>query len=466
MEQPDWAGPLATAYDSALAHLTGLPDRPVGASTSLEELHTALGGPLPEGPDDPAKVVAALAAAAAPGLVASPSGRYFGFVVGGANPAALAADWLTAAWDQNAGLHVLGPAAAVTEQVVGGWLTELLGLPAGASVGFVTGVQMANFTGLAAARHEMLRRAGWDVEADGLAGAPRLRVLAGEQRHDTIDRALRFLGLGRSAVEPVASDDQGRMRAEALREALRRGSGPAIVCAQVGNVNSGAVDPVGEICELAREAGAWVHVDGAFGLWAAASPRLRPLVAGVELADSWATDAHKWLNVPYDSGLALCAHPEAHRAAMGVRASYLIHGNQGERDALDYNPEFSRRARGFAVHAAIRALGRGGIAELVERSCALARRAADQLAAHDDVELLNQVVLNQVLVRFRAADGDHDGHTRRVVQRVQRDGTCWLSGTTWRGQAAMRISVSNWSTDEHDVDQSVRAILRCAAEQP
>ena len=466
MEQPDWAGPLAAAYDSALAHLTGLPDRPVAAGASLEELHTTLGGPLPEGPDDPAKVVAALVAAAAPGLVASPSGRYFGFVVGGANPAALAADWLTAAWDQNAGLHVLGPAAAVTEQVVGGWLTELLGLPAGASVGFVTGVQMANFTGLAAARHEMLRRAGWDVEADGLAGAPRLRVLAGEQRHHTIDRALRFLGLGRSAVEPVASDDQGRMRAEVLREALRRGSGPAIVCAQVGNVNSGAVDPVGEICELAREAGAWVHVDGAFGLWAAASPRLRPLVAGVELADSWATDAHKWLNVPYDSGLALCAHPEAHRAAMGVRASYLIHGNQGERDALDYNPEFSRRARGFAVHAAIRALGRGGIAELVERCCALARRAADQLAAHDDVELLNQVVLNQVLVRFRAADGDHDGHTRRVVQRVQRDGTCWLSGTTWRGQAAMRISVSNWSTDEHDVDQSVRAILRCAAERP
>jgi glutamate/tyrosine decarboxylase-like PLP-dependent enzyme len=387
-------------------------------------------------------------------------------VVGGANPAALAADWLTAAWDQNAGLHVLSPAAAVTEQVVGGWLTELLGLPAGASVGFVTGVQMANFTGLAAARHEMLRRAGWDVEADGLAGAPRLRVLAGEQRHDSIDRALRFLGLGRSAIEPVASDDQGRMRADALREALRRGSGPAIVCAQVGNVNSGAVDPVGEICELAREAGAWVHVDGAFGLWAAASPRLRPLVAGVELADSWATDAHKWLNVPYDSGLALCAHPEAHRAAMGVRASYLIHGNQGERDPLDYNPEFSRRARGFAVHAAIRTLGRGGIAELVERSCALARRAAGQLGAHDGVELLNEVVLNQVLVRFRAADGDHDGHTRRVVQRVQRDGTCWLSGTTWRGQAAMRISVSNWSTDEHDIDQSVRAILRCAAERP
>jgi glutamate/tyrosine decarboxylase-like PLP-dependent enzyme len=405
MERPDWAGPLATAYDSALAHLTGLPDRPVGSGATLQELHAALGGPLPEGPEDPGKVV-------------------------------------------------------------GGWLAELLGLPGDVSVGFVTGVQMANFTALAAARHEMLRRAGWDVEADGLIGAPRLRVLAGQQRHDTIDRALRFLGLGRSAIEPVEVDDQGRMRPEALRDLLRRESGPAIVCAQAGNVNSGAIDPIGEICEMAREAGAWVHVDGAFGLWAAASPRLRPLVAGAELADSWATDAHKWLNVPYDSGLVFCAHPEAHRAAMGVRAGYLIHGTDGERDALDYNPEFSRRARGFPVYAAIRALGRAGIAELVERCCALARNAAEQLAAHDGVELLNEVVLNQVLVRFRAADGDHDGHTRRVVQRVQRDGTCWLSGTTWRGEAAMRISVSNWSTDQDDVNQSVRAILRCAEERP
>jgi glutamate/tyrosine decarboxylase-like PLP-dependent enzyme len=464
MERPDWAGPLTTAYEHALAHLTTLPDRPVGTAASREELRAALGGPVPEGPEDPAKVVAALAAAAAPGLVASPSGRFFGFVVGGNNPAALAADWLTATWDQNAGLHVLGPAAAVTEQVVGDWLADLLGVPAGASVGFVTGVQMANFTALAAARHEMLRRAGWDVEAGGLAGAPRLRVLAGEQRHDSIDRALRFLGLGSSAIEPVEADEQGRMRPSSLRELLRRGDGPAIVCAQVGNVNSGAIDPVAEIAALAREAGAWLHVDGAFGLWAAASPRLRHLVAGVELADSWATDAHKWLNVPYDSGLVLCAHPGAHRAAMGVRASYLIHGAEGERDALDYNPEFSRRARGFAVYAAIRALGRSGIAELVERSCALARRAAAQLAAHDGVELLNEVVLNQVLVRFRAAGGDHDAHTRAVVQRVQRDGTCWLSGTTWRGQAAVRISVSNWSTDEDDVDRSVRAILRCAAE--
>jgi glutamate/tyrosine decarboxylase-like PLP-dependent enzyme len=262
----------------------------------------------------------------------------------------------------------------------------------------------------------------------------------------------------------VDADDQGRMRPAALAAALERGSGPAIVCAQLGNVNSGAMDPVGEICQVARGHGAWVHVDGAFGLWAAASPRLRPLVAGVEEADSWATDAHKWLNVPYDSGLVFCAHPTAHRAAMGIQAGYLIHGSGDQRDALDYNPDHSRRARGFPIYAAIRALGRQGVAELVERCCALAGRFAERLAAADGVEVLNQVVLNQVLVRFAAADGDHDAHTRRVIGRVQQDGTCWMSGTTWQGRAAMRISVSNWSTDEADVDRSVAAILRCATQ--
>jgi glutamate/tyrosine decarboxylase-like PLP-dependent enzyme len=464
VEAPDWAAVLGQAYDSALDYLTGLPTRAVGSSASRPAMRSALGGPLPEAPEDPRKVIAALAEAADPGLVATPSGRFFGFVIGGANPAALAADWLTAAWDQNAGLFVLGPAAAVVEEVAGAWLAELFGLPAEVSVGFVTGGQMANFTALASARHELLRRAGWDVEADGLAGAPRVRVLAGGQRHDTIDRALRFLGLGSAAITPVETDDQGRMRPAAFQDRLRSGSGPTIVCAQVGGVNTGAIDPVGEICRLAHETGAWVHVDGAFGLWAATTPRLRPLLAGVELADSWATDAHKWLNVPYDSGLVFCAHPEAHHAAMGIRASYLIHGTDAERDALDHNPEFSRRARGFPVYAAIRALGRVGIAELVERCCALARRFADRLAAHDGVEVLNDVVLNQVLVRFHAPDGDHDGHTRRVVRRVQDDGTCWMSGTTWNGQAAMRISVTNWSTDEADVDDSVAAILRCASD--
>jgi glutamate/tyrosine decarboxylase-like PLP-dependent enzyme len=464
MEEPDWKGSLGEAFDHAVGYLEGLPARPVTSRASLAEMRAALGGPLPEQPLEPREVVAALATAAEPGVVASSSGRFFGFVIGGATPAALAADWLTSVWDQNAGLYILGPAASVVEEVAGRWLAELLGLPVGVSVGFVTGAQMANLRALAIALHEVLRRAGWDVESAGLWGAPRPRVLAGQGRHGTIDRALRFLGVGGAAIVPVDSDDPGRMRTAALRRALDQGSGPAIVCAQAGNVNSGAVDPVGEICEVAHQHGAWVHVDGAFGMWAAASPRLRPLVTGVELADSWATDAHKWLNVPYDSGLVFCAHPEAHRAAMGIRAGYLIHGTGEERDALDYNPEFSRRARGFAVYAAIRALGRQGVAELVERCCGLARRFAERLAAADGVEVLNQVVLNQVLVRFRAADGDHDAHTRRVVERVQQDGTCWMSGTTWQGRAAMRISVSNWSTDEADVDRSVAAILRCATE--
>jgi glutamate/tyrosine decarboxylase-like PLP-dependent enzyme len=464
VNEPDWKRPLGEAFDQALAYLDGLPARPVPARAGLAELRAALGGPLPERPLDPRDVVAELATAAEGGVVASGSGRYFGFVVGGATPAALAADWLTSAWDQNAGLYVLGPAASVVEEVAGAWLAELLGLPAGVSVGLVTGAQMANFTGLAIALREMLGRAGWDLPSAGLWGAPRVRVLAGQGRHGTIDRALRFLGVGAAAVEAVDADDQGRMRAAALGSALERGSGPAIVCAQLGNVNSGALDPVGEIAEVAHAHGAWVHVDGAFGMWAAASPRLRPLVAGVELADSWATDAHKWLNVPYDSGLVFCAHPDAHRAAMGIRAGYLILGSGEERDALDYNPDHSRRARGFPVYAAIRALGRQGVAELVERCCALAGRFAERLAAADGVEVLNQVVLNQVLVRFLAADGDHDAHIRRVVERVQHDGTCWMSGTTWQGRAAMRISVSNWSTDEADVDRSVAAILRCAAE--
>jgi glutamate/tyrosine decarboxylase-like PLP-dependent enzyme len=462
VNEPDWKRPLGEAFDQALAYLEGLPGRPVPGRAGLAELREALGGPLPERPLDPREVVAELAAAAEPGVVATAGGRYFGFVVGGATPAALAADWLTSAWDQNAALYVLGPAASVVEEVAGAWLAELLGLPAGVSVGLVTGGQMANFTGLAIALRELLDRAGWDLESDGLWGAPRVRVLAGQGRHGTIDRALRFLGAG--AVEAVDADDQGRLRPAALAAALDRGSGPAIVCAQLGNVNSGALDPVGEICQVAHARGAWVHVDGAFGMWAAASPRLRPLVTGVERADSWATDAHKWLNVPYDSGLVFCAHPEAHRAAMGTRAGYLVHGRGDQRDSLDYNPDHSRRARGFAVYAAVRALGRQGVADLVERCCGLAGRFAERLGAADGVEVLNQVVLNQVLVRFLAADGDHDAHTRRVVERTQQDGTCWMSGTTWRGRAAMRISVSNWSTDEADVDRSVAAILRRAAE--
>ncbi|MEV0289550.1 aminotransferase class V-fold PLP-dependent enzyme [Kribbella sp. NPDC050820] len=455
----DWEGPLGEAYERAQEYLITLPERPVGPRATAAELYDALGGALPEQSTDPQEVIAHLAKGVEEGLLPSGSGRFFGFVFGGATPAALAADWLTTVWDQNAGLYAASPAAAVVEEVAARWLVELFGLPAHTSVGFVTGAQMANFTGLAAARHAVLQSRGWDVERDGLIGAPPIRVLAGAERHDTVDRALRFLGLGTSCIEPIEVDGQGRMRADALAAALQDNES-TIVCAQVGNVNTGAIDPIGEICEAAHKAGAWVHVDAAFGLWAAVSPTLQPHLHGIEKADSWATDAHKWLNVPYDSGLVLCAQPQAHRAAMSVRASYLIHDENGERDSLEFNPEFSRRARGFAVYAAIRALGREGIAEIVDRCHAMARRFADTLEAHG-VAVLNDVVLNQVLVRF----GDDDELTRRVVSEVQQEGTCWMSGTTWHGKAAMRISVSNWTTNEDDVDKSVAAILRCLARE-
>jgi glutamate/tyrosine decarboxylase-like PLP-dependent enzyme len=453
---------LETAAAHATQFLRGLPERPVAARAGAEELRARLGGPLPEHPADPAEVVAQLAKLADDGLVATAGPRYFGFVVGGSLPAALAADWLAAAWDQNAGLFVLGPAAATVEDVAAGWLTELLGLPATASCGFVTGGLGANFGGLAAARNHVLARAGWDVERDGLLGAPPVEVVVGAERHVTIDVALRYLGLGSGRLRVVPADDQGRMDAAALGEVLAAVEGPTIVCAQAGNVNTGAFDPLAAICAAGHDHGAWVHVDGAFGLWAGASPALRHLVAGVEQADSWATDAHKWLNVPYDSGLVFVAHPQAHLAAFAKVASYLTPGQGGERDPDGFVPEGSRRARGFPVWAALRSLGRSGVAELVERCCGHARRFADALAAADGVEVLNEVVLNQVLVRFADPGGDHDGRTREVIRRVQADGTLWLGGTTWQGMAAMRISVSNWSTTTDDVDRSVAAILAAA----
>ncbi len=450
---------LRLTADYAAQFLASLDERPIRASASVEELREALGGPLPDEPSNAEQVLADLIADAEPGIVGIPSGRFFGFVIGGALPAALAADWLTSLWDQNAGLVAAGPSAAVVEEVSIEWLRELLALPAGVSAGFVTGCQMAHMTALAAARHRVLEDAGWDLARDGLGGAPRIRVLAGEERHVTVDRALRYLGIGTAQIEAVRADEQGRLVADALAEALSSGSGPTIVCAQAGNVNTGAFDPLDEIADLAAAAGAWLHVDGAFGLWAAASPRFRHLVAGAERADSWATDAHKWLNVPYDSGIAFCAHPDAHRAAMAVFASYLEQVDPAAgRDQMDWTPEFSRRARGFTIYAAIRSLGRQGIAELVERCCDRAHQLAELLGAADGVEILNDVVLNQVLVRF----ADDDATTQEVVRLVQDDGTCWLSGTTWQGRGAMRISVSNWRTSERDVERSAAAILEAA----
>ena len=443
--------------DYAMRFHDTLDDRPVRARATLDELVEALGGPLDDEGSEDVQVVSELIEAAEPGVVGTQTGRYFGFVIGSALPASVAADWLATTWDQNAFSVVLSPAAAAAEEVAAGWLAELLRLPAGVASGFVTGAQGANTTALAAARQHVLAAAGWDVGRDGLNGAPRIRVLAGAERHVTIDRSLRLLGLGSGALELVPADEQGRMRADALRDALAGAGGPVIVCAQAGNVNTGAVDPVGEIADACAAAGAWLHVDGAFGLWAAASPRLRHLTEGCERADSWATDAHKWLNVPYDCGVVFCRHPQSHGAAMAVAASYLQRADG--RSPSDWVPESSRRARGFAVWAALRSLGRSGVADLVERCCDHARAFADMLAAEPGVEILNDVVLNQVLVRF----GDDDETTREVVRRVQEDGTCWLGGTEWQGRVAMRISVSSFRTTSEDVERSVAAILEAAA---
>ena len=454
---------LRRTAELAQSFLDGLPERRVGPAASREEMHAALGGRLPEMGEAPRAVIEQLARGAEPGLVGMAGPRYFGFVIGGGVPAALAADWLTSAWDQNGGLYATSPANAVAEEVAAGWLLDLLGLPAGASVGFTTGCSMANFTALAAARHAVLARAGWgDVEARGLFGAPEIDVVIGDEAHATILSALQMLGLGRERVHRVPTDEQGRMRAAALPDVLRTCTGPLIVCAQAGNVNTGAFDPLDEIADAVRERGGWLHVDGAFGLWARTSPDLAALARGAERADSWATDAHKWLNVPYDSGIVIVNDPVSHRAAMTISAAYLVQSEGQERDPLDWVPEFSRRARGFTVYAALRSLGRSGVRGLIERCCALARRFAERLAGQPGVEILNDVALNQVLVRFGPPGPEGDAVTREVIARVQADGTCWLGGTVWHGMAAMRISVSNWSTTEEDVDKSVEAILSAA----
>ncbi len=448
---------LSQAAQHAAAFRASLPERPVAARADLAAVRHALGGPLPEQPTPPSDVLEQLVTAAEPGLVASAGPRYFGFVIGGALPAATAADVVAAGWDQCAFNPVLSPAAAAAEEVAGDWLKELLALPSSASVGFVTGAQEANTVGLAAGRHHVLAQAGWDVERDGLLGAPRVRVVAGVERHATIDRSLRLLGLGTSSLDPVAADANGGIDLDDLERVLEAGRGPTIVCLQAGNVNTGAVDDLAGACAVAREHEAWVHVDGAFGLWAAASPALRHLVGGVELADSWGCDGHKWLNVPYDSAFAFCAHPDVHVASASYTAAYLVGSGQGPARLGDLTLQSSRRARGFAVWAALRELGRGGVADLVERTCRLARRFADGLAA-GGAEVLNDVVLNQVLVGF----GD-DARTDAVIAGVQADGTCWLGGTTWHGRRLMRVAVSNHSTTEADVDRSVEAVLRVAA---
>jgi glutamate/tyrosine decarboxylase-like PLP-dependent enzyme len=435
--------------------LSSLAERPVRPDSTLEELRRDLDRALQETGCDARDVLRELVALER-GVVASAGPRYFGFVIGGSLPASLAADWLAAVWDQNAFSTVSSPLAAVVEEVAGAWIADLLGIPAGSSFGFVTGTQTAHVVALAAARDELLTRAGWESRA-GLFGAPPVRVIVGAERHVTVDRALRILGLGEASMHIVPADDQGRLLADALGEALASSGSPTIVCLQAGNVNSGAFDPFAEAVPLARSQGAWVHVDGAFGLWAAASPQLAHLTAGHEQADSWATDAHKWLNVPYDSGLVFVARPNAHRAATSVKpASYLEADDQVGRDPAEWTLESSRRARGLAVWAALRSLGRRGVIELIESRCAHARRFAAALDDVDGIQVLNEVVLNQVVARI----GDSDDLTESVIRCVQSDGTCWLGGTTWGGKRALRISISGWRTRAEDVDRSVEAIVR------
>jgi glutamate/tyrosine decarboxylase-like PLP-dependent enzyme len=432
-------------YLGALGHRAVRPSP--AAVADLARLET----PLPEAPTDPAIVLSELDTLVAPATMATAGPRFFGFVIGGTLPAALAANWLAAAWDQNAAMASVTPGVARVEAIALGWLVDVLGLPATTEGAFVTGATMANFTALAAARHAVLARAGWDVGADGLIGAPPVTVLTGEEAHPTLLKSLALLGFGRRHIVRLPVDSQGRVRADSLP----RLSGPTIVCLQAGNINTGAFDPFAAICAPAREAGAWVHVDGAFGLWAQASTQLARLSLGVELADSWATDAHKWLNVPYDSGLAFVREPGALPAAMAITAEYLPPAGAA-RSPSNYTPELSRRARGVEVWAALRSLGRGGLAEMFERNCRQARRFAARLAGAG-YEILNDVVLNQVLVSFGAPQA-----TQRVIAAVQEDGTCWCGGTVWQGRTAMRISVCSWATTDADVELSIEAILRAA----
>ncbi len=443
-------------FDDAAAraarYMAGLRDRRVGPAPDAVAHLSELNEPLPEHPTDPQRVIETLDRLGSPATTATAGPRYFGFVIGGSLPVTVAANWMAAAWDQPAGLVAVTPIGCVLEDVALGWLLDLFGLPAGCGGAFVTGATMASFTALAAARSSVFERAGWDVEADGLAGAPRVNVIAGEEAHSSVMRALGLLGFGRKRVITVPVDGQGRMRADSLPHI----EPPAIICVQAGNVNTGSFDPVGEICEWARESGAWVHVDGAFGLWAAASPRLAHLAAGIEKADSWATDAHKWLNVPYDSGLAFVREERYLHRAMSMSAAYLVHGDQ--REPSQYTPELSRRSRGIEIWAALKALGRSGVAEMIDRNCRQAARFAESLSAAG-CRILNDVVLNQVLVDFGGPEV-----TRRTIALVQEDGTCWCGGTVWQGRTAMRISVSSWATTDEDVDRSVEAMLRCRAE--
>ncbi|MDX6243521.1 MAG: hypothetical protein QOE76_1244 [Frankiales bacterium] len=445
---------LAKAWQHAGSWLGSVADRPVGPTASVEQVAALVGGALPERGTAPEEVVDLMATAAEPGLMAIGSGRFYGWVMGGTLPAALAADWLVSAWDQNAGMRLATPAISALEETAAAWLLELLGLPE-SDVGFVTGATMANFSCLAAARTSVLSKVGWDVARHGLTGAPRVRVLVGAERHDTVDLALRYLGLG--SPEPVAADEQGRIRVDALAAALQAGAGPTILCLQAGNLHSGAFDPMGQAIELARRHGAWVHVDGAFGLWAAAAPGLRHLVDGLDQADSWATDAHKTLNVPYDCGVAIVSDRAAMRSALGVHADYLLADASASAQPYETVPELSRRARGVPVWAALRSLGSKGVSDLVEGLVRHAKALAEGIAEVPGAQVLNEVPYTQVCLAF-----ENDERTRAVTRRLLDDRVVWMSGSRWHGREVIRISVSNWTTDDDDVRVSLDALRRAA----
>jgi len=443
---------LSDTAQRAVSYLESLTDRAVAPSQDAIEALGKLDETLPDSRTDAGEVLRLLDSIGSPATLGMAGPRFFGFVIGGSLPASLAANWLAGAWDQNSAYFSLSPTTATLERVALRWLLDLFGLPPTAAGAFVTGATLANFSALAAARHAVLSRAGWNVEADGLIGAPPITLIIGEEAHPTVFKSLGLLGLGRNRVVHIPVDSQGRMRVDSLPPV----DGPTIICTQAGNVNTGAFDPVGEICGRVRGTGAWVHVDGAFGLWAMASPALRSLAAGIEKADSWATDAHKWLNVPYDSGLAFVREAESLRAAMAITADYLPPAGL-HRNPSDFAPELSRRARGVDVWAALKSLGRSGTVEMIERCCRHARRFSEGLRSAG-YEILNDVVLNQVLVSFGDAD-----RTTSVVSGIQSDGTCWCGGTVWQGRTAMRISVCGWSTTDTDVEKSLRAMIKVAA---
>jgi aromatic-L-amino-acid decarboxylase len=453
---------LRRAFDHATAYLEGLDDRAVATTSTLAELRGRLRTDLGAAPTPAATVIDDLVVATEGGQLGSANGRFFGWVIGGALPAALAADWLASTWDVNASHYACGPAAAVVEEVAGAWVKDVLDLPADASFAFTTGCQAAHFTCLAAARHGLLSARGWDVEAQGLAGSPPIRVLATEQHHGSVERALRFLGIGARALQPLPTDGDGRLAAPTLARALAASDGPTIVVLDAADLNVGACDPFAELIPLARAAGAWTHVDGAFGLWARASRRHRHLVEGVELADSWAADAHKWLNTPQDNGIAVVRDRASHRAAMTLSADYLTGGGDA-RDAIDWTPEWTRRARGYAVYAALRQLGREGLADLIDRCCDHAKALAQGIGLLEGAELIAAPSLNQGLVRLLAPDGDHDRRTDATIAAINAEGTAFFSGTTYRGRRAMRISVCNWRTSEADVRRTIAAVGRVLA---